>query len=85
MSRIVRENMTGGEWVAALRKNPTLAGKCEWKTLTPDDWLYLLGHCPNNGDIVSRCDKWELFPVDRVCDLLARASAARWSDNDETL
>ena len=143
MSKVVHEKMSGGQWVAALRKDPALAGKCEWEKLSGDDWrrllkdcpqfadkcawgklsgknwqrllatqpqfadkcdwskldgedlkgllkcrpdlackakdwidqdeqtwMWLLSTCPNNTELVSRCDKWNRFPVESAYDLL---------------
>ena len=53
MSKVVHEKMSGGQWVAALRKDPTLAGKCEWEKLSGDDWRHLLKDCPQFAD---KCD-----------------------------
>ena len=51
MSNVVQ--MSGGHWVAALRKDPTLASKCEWEKLSGDDWRRLLKNCPQFAD---KCD-----------------------------
>lgn len=53
MSNVVHEKMSGGQWVAALRKAPTLANKCEWEKLSGDDWRRLLKDCPQFAD---KCD-----------------------------
>lgn len=55
MSNDVHVRMSGGHWVAALRKDPALANKCEWEMLSGDDWRRLLKHCPQYSD---RCD-WD--------------------------
>lgn len=53
MSKVVHEKMSGGQWVAALRKDSTLADKCEWEKLSGDDWRRLLKDCPQFAD---KCD-----------------------------
>lgn len=60
----------GRMWARRLRGYPELAKKCDWGKLNWEDWMYLLRHRPNTVELVSKCDKWELFPIDRVCDLL---------------
>ena len=72
MSKNIHENMSGGQWVAALRKDSTLVSKCEWEKLSGNDWLALLEALPNEGEIVSKCNKWDKIAVDDVCDLLRR-------------
>ena len=47
----------GGEWVARIRENPSLADQCDWMTLNGDDWRRLLKHCPQFAD---KCD-WSLL------------------------
>lgn len=53
MSKVVHEKMSGGQWVAALRKDQTLADKCEWGKLSGDDWRRLLKDCPQ---FAGKCD-----------------------------
>ena len=60
MSKVVHEKMSGGQWVAALRKDSTLASKCEWEKLSGADWRRLLKECPQFAD---KCD-WSLLSVD---------------------
>ena len=82
MSKIVRAKMTGGEWAAALRKDPTLAGKCEWDKLSGDDWRRLLNACPQFAD---KCD-WSKLNGKNWHRLLATqsqfASHCDWSKLD---
>lgn len=67
MSKVIHEKMSGGQWVAALRKDPTLASKCEWEKLSGDDWRRLLKDCPQFAD---RCD-WSQLSGDDWRRLLA--------------
>lgn len=53
-----------------LRGEPTLAAKTDLSQLSAIDWIYLLKHCPNNAELVSKCDKWPSFSPDNICDML---------------
>ena len=44
---------SGGEWVARLREDPSLADQCDWAALDGDDWRRLLKACPQFAD---HCD-----------------------------
>ena len=83
MSKVVHEKMSGGQWVAALRKDPTLARKCEWGKLSGDDWRRLLKDCPQFSD---KCD-WSKLNGKNWQRLLATqpqfADHCDWSKLDE--
>jgi len=82
MSKVIHEKMSGGQWVAALRKDPMLAGKCEWEKLSGDDWRRLLKACPQFAD---KCD-WSKLNGKNWQRLLATqpqfASHCDWSTLD---
>jgi len=62
--------------VHEIRGNPKLIenyAECVEK-FTVENWLYLLGHCPNAPILVGKCDKWDQIKIDDLCDLLGRHS-----------
>ena len=69
------KEMSKGELVKRLRGFPDrLSTLCDrFGELTVDDWYYLLYHRPNCNALVSKCNKWDQFRVEDLCDLFCRS------------
>ena len=54
----------------ALGCHPELADKIDKGGWNTEKWMWILGLCPYNAELAHQCDKWDEFPVDRICDLM---------------
>ena len=66
LGRLEKEGLLEG----VLRCRPELGDKVDKSGWSTEKWLWILSLCPNNAELARQCDKWDEFPVDRVCDLL---------------